>query len=116
MTIGIIVRARRKQLGWTQNELAEKAGVAQPLISRLESGRGGNITIDNLRSLALALGCSVIDLLPEQDRQSLPGKREKSRREAESLSIESLAKGVSEIEKLLGKNENGRHKVEGARA
>ncbi|ADJ29873.1 helix-turn-helix domain-containing protein [Nitrosococcus watsonii] len=99
--IGNIVRNRRKQLGWTQKELAEKSGVAQAQISRLEAGKSYNVTIDSLRNLAWAFGCSVIDLLPEEDQRPLSGKRRLSRKEAELLSIKALDKRISEIEKRL---------------
>ncbi|WP_231561846.1 helix-turn-helix domain-containing protein [Nitrosococcus oceani] len=101
MMIGNIVRNHRKQLGWTQVELAEKSGITQAQISRLEAGRGENITMDNLRNLAHAFGCSVVDLLPEEDQRPSSGKRKLSREEDELLSIETLAKRVSEIEKRL---------------
>jgi transcriptional regulator with XRE-family HTH domain len=101
MTIGSLVWTRRKRLGWTQEELAERAGIGQAHISRLESGKSDNITIDNLRRIARALGCSVVDLLPEEDRRSLSGKRKKDSEESELLSIEALAKRVSELERRL---------------
>jgi transcriptional regulator with XRE-family HTH domain len=101
MTIGFIVRTRRKQLGWTQAELAEKAEIAQAQISRLESGKSDNITIDNLRRVARAFGCSVADLLPEEDRKPSSRRQKEGREEIELLSIESLAKRLSELEKRL---------------
>lgn len=36
---GDTIRERRVELGWTQTELAERAGVAQADISRIENGR-----------------------------------------------------------------------------
>lgn len=45
-TIGDIVRERRKQLGWSQTDLAERVGVSQRTISRVEH----NLFVDALRS------------------------------------------------------------------
>ena len=39
--LGKALRARRKQLGWTQQELGRRAGVRQATISQLENGRAG---------------------------------------------------------------------------
>lgn len=69
MSIGEIVKERRIAKKLNQTELAEKAGIKQATISRLESGTNDNITIENLRSIAAALGCSVVDLLPEADKK-----------------------------------------------
>lgn len=69
MTIGDILKRRRKALGLTQVELADKANVAQSMISQIERGISDNVTIDNLRSLANALDCAVVDLLTERDKK-----------------------------------------------
>lgn len=43
----------RKDLGLTQQQLADKIGVPQPTIARWETGHG-NITINNLQKIANA--------------------------------------------------------------
>lgn len=48
------IRERRLELGLTQNDVAERAGLHQPDVSRLESG-GGTPTIGMLERLAYAL-------------------------------------------------------------
>ena len=48
------IRERRLELGLTQTEVARRAGLRQPEISRLESG-GGTPTIGMLERLAEAL-------------------------------------------------------------
>ncbi|WP_327150268.1 helix-turn-helix domain-containing protein [Nocardia sp. NBC_01329] len=48
------IRERRLELGLTQTEVAERAGLHQPDVSRLESG-GGTPTIGMLERLAYAL-------------------------------------------------------------
>jgi DNA-binding Xre family transcriptional regulator len=68
MDIGDIVKQKRTALDWTQTALEEKSGVTQSMISKLESGEAENVSIGVLRKLAKALKCSLIDLLPEQDK------------------------------------------------
>ena len=53
---------RRKQLGWTQEVLAERVGVDTETISRIE--RGAHLpSLPTLDRLAVALLCSAGDLL-----------------------------------------------------
>lgn len=52
----------RKELGLTQEELAEKSGLSQQYISGLENGLR-NPTIVTVYELATALGVSHLDLL-----------------------------------------------------
>ena len=68
MKIGEIIKRRRCALDLTQVELAQKAKLAQSKISQLENGVSDNVTIDNLRSIAKALKCPLIDLLPDADK------------------------------------------------
>jgi transcriptional regulator with XRE-family HTH domain len=73
MKIGQIVKARREAKKLNQTELAGRSGIKPATVSRLESGKNDNITIENLRNIAKALGCRVIDLLPDEDKKK-PGK------------------------------------------
>lgn len=52
-----LILERRHELVWTQKELAEKAGVGQAVISRIERGRLSP-TLDTYARLAAALGLS----------------------------------------------------------
>lgn len=70
MTIGHNVKKRREAKRWNQQELAAKSTVTQATISRLEAGVF-DPKYSTLRSLAAAFGCSVVDLLPEEDRKKL---------------------------------------------
>ena len=59
------VREIRRTLGWTQNDLAERACVTQGAISGVENGRL-NATADTLERIAKALGVELGDLfVPE---------------------------------------------------
>ena len=53
------ILALRRQHGLTQSELAEIAGVSQPFIAKLESGRAVNIELRTLVRIATALDAQV---------------------------------------------------------
>lgn len=57
------VRARRKALGWSQETLAEKAGLDRTYIGRCEAGKQ-NATLKTIYSLAEVLGVEATELLP----------------------------------------------------
>jgi len=61
------VKALRAKKGWTQNHLADVAGIAQPTIWRLEKGLIRNPKASVLQRLATALGVSADYLLREED-------------------------------------------------
>jgi len=70
MNIGEIIKRRRTSEGLTQVELSQKSNLSQSQISQVEKSISENITIGNLRNIAKALNCAVIDLLPESDKKS----------------------------------------------
>lgn len=53
------LREVREEVGFTQEELAEKSGVSRVTISLIESGRINCVKTDTLVKLADALGKSV---------------------------------------------------------
>jgi transcriptional regulator with XRE-family HTH domain len=55
MSTSVLVRSARKSAGLTQAELAERAGVTQSVIARLERG-GGNPTFLTLERVLHAAG------------------------------------------------------------
>ena len=62
--LGRKITERRKHLGWTQADLAEKLGVDSETISRFE--RGSNLpSLLRLEKLALVLGAPLAELLAE---------------------------------------------------
>jgi transcriptional regulator with XRE-family HTH domain len=61
--LGTAIRLVRQRRGWRQQDLAIKAGVSQSFVSRMELGRLGPQSIDNVRALASALEIRV-DLVP----------------------------------------------------
>ncbi|WP_327114312.1 helix-turn-helix domain-containing protein [Nocardia sp. NBC_01730] len=60
------IRERRLELGLTQTQLAERAGLRQPDVSRLESG-GGTPTIGMLDRLAHALELRFVARFEKSD-------------------------------------------------
>lgn len=63
MKIGDRIRERREALGLSQNELARRSKVSQPVIFSLE--RGDQHTTRRIGAIASALGVSVADLDPD---------------------------------------------------
>ena len=64
------VRARREELGWSQRQLAERAGMTQPVIARFEAG-GTTPTLPLLERLAAALGLTLtVSLTPARRRSA----------------------------------------------
>jgi ribosome-binding protein aMBF1 (putative translation factor) len=63
------IRARREELGWSQRQLAERAGMTQPGVARFEAG-GTTPTLPLLERLASALGLTLIISLAPTDRRS----------------------------------------------
>ena len=59
MAIGKKVYRLRVARKLTQKELADRAGISQAIISRLETDDRDNITSDVLKGLAKVLGCTT---------------------------------------------------------
>jgi len=72
-TIGEKVRAMRRERGWSQEQLSDRAvGVSQSLVSRIENGTS-RVPLDAARSIAAAFGVDPSELLDgtETDRTRL---------------------------------------------
>lgn len=63
------VRSRREELGWSQRQLAERAGMIQPGVARFEAG-GTTPTIPVLERLASVLGLQLTVALDPQECRS----------------------------------------------
>lgn len=59
--IGAAIRKRRKELGLTQEQLAEKAGVSYQQLQRYENG-GSMLNVENVQRIALSLQTPVAAL------------------------------------------------------
>ncbi len=69
-TIGRIVKNLRKKHGWTQKDLAKKAGISNVTISELENGTTEMPEILTLRKLATAFGMEFSDLMNCECKES----------------------------------------------
>ncbi len=67
--IGKTIRKRREQLGISQTELAEKAGLHRTYINNIEGG-SKNISIDSLKGIADALNTKISELLSSAEESS----------------------------------------------
>lgn len=56
--IGGIIRNRRKELGYSQEQLAERIGVSYQQIQRYENGNS-MLNVENIQRIAKALGVTV---------------------------------------------------------
>ncbi len=67
--LGERIRACRQRLGWSQNELASRAGVKQPTLQRIEAAKRQDPGFSIVDRLARALGVSL-DLLAGRDGET----------------------------------------------
>ena len=65
------VRALRARKRWSQDELAGRLGITQRTLSRLESGRRGDVGIVELERLCEAFGVDLPELLTGADLRKL---------------------------------------------
>jgi transcriptional regulator with XRE-family HTH domain len=59
------IRAARGLLGWSQTVLSTNAGMALQTVIRLETGRGGKVSLDAAAKMAAALGAAGVEFIPE---------------------------------------------------
>ena len=74
------IREARKNKNLTQSELAERAGVSQPLIARIE-GENVDPTIDTLYTIVSVLNDSSSELGQEEVKISMPSVLEGARKQ-----------------------------------
>src|SRR5947209_2169382 len=68
--VGDRIKARRLELGWTQDHLALKAGISKSFLSDLENGKR-SVGAENLLDISRALGVSL-DLLMTGEASEKP--------------------------------------------
>ena len=64
---GAVLRARREDAGYSQEELAERAGLHRTYVSLIERGQR-NATLGVLEQLARALDVRMAELVDELER------------------------------------------------
>ncbi len=75
--IGAIIGEVRRAIGWSQRELAARAGVSQPLVSAIENGQLPKVSVVTLTRLLEAMGARLIldasrPFLGDRERQRDP--------------------------------------------
>ena len=60
------IRVWRNFRGFTQQELADRAGISKPYLSQIETGKRTG-TADVLVAIAVALGVTIDDVIPTND-------------------------------------------------
>ena len=74
-----VLRNKRKDAGWSQQKLAEKAGLSLRTVCYLES-RGTNPTFETVCALAEAFGCATDELRPGNfcNEEKICGRKKKT--------------------------------------
>jgi predicted DNA-binding mobile mystery protein A len=114
------IRTIREALGMTSGQLAKKAGLGQPRISRLENAEmAGDLKVSSLQKIAKALGMRLVygfvsegaleDMVRNQAKKIVLRRMERLDRtmqlEQQGLSDEEKSKAVEDmIDKLLMEN------------
>ena len=68
MSLGQNIKKYRVVAGLTQKELAEKVGLGQSMLSRIECG-GADTTVGNIVNIAKVLQCTASNLLEGLDEE-----------------------------------------------
>jgi transcriptional regulator with XRE-family HTH domain len=74
VTLGERIRAKRLERGWTQDELARRAGISKGFLSDLENNKRG-VNADTLLDVAQALGVSIDYLMTGSEEERAAAER-----------------------------------------
>jgi transcriptional regulator with XRE-family HTH domain len=89
--LGNGLRDARQRAGMSQRRLAARAGLSQPEISRLETGRGSDAGLDTWAACAAAVGSQLAAFLEQASGADLPRDIEHLRRQ--NLVVREAAPG-----------------------
>ena len=102
------IKGLRKDLGMTQEQLAERSGLSQSMIADIENGRRPNLTTPTLVKLAQGLNCHYVSqLIPIKDihvildEQSSAVAKKIISTSSGSMAIEMQMPGPEIIEKQI---------------
>ena len=79
--LGDELRAARLEASWSQEKLAEQAGISRNYVSLLELNRKSP-TVDVLLAICQALDVSAADLVRRVEEENPPGRKKRRRRAA----------------------------------
>jgi transcriptional regulator with XRE-family HTH domain len=74
-SVGERIRGRRVELGWTQDQLGQKAGLSKSFLSDLENGKrsvGANNLLDIARALGVSLDFLMTGTASQDQRREVP--------------------------------------------
>src|SRR4051794_10917035 len=91
---GATIRRLRKQRGLTQEELANKTGIAQKYVSALERGQRTNPSREVVSALAKALQVPVTDLAKAAWGDNPPPESDSGRAPANVQDLPSIIQGA----------------------
>lgn len=69
--IGKIIRDKRRSLGLTIEQLAEKADVSESLVSQLERGVNSNISLNKLERISSAVNLKLPELFDQPEHTGI---------------------------------------------
>jgi transcriptional regulator with XRE-family HTH domain len=96
MKIGLRIRERRKELGWSLRELGERAGVSAGFLSQVENDQVSP-SLNSLQSIATAMQVPMFSLLNDTPSGSVvkAGERRKFSFEGSKISYDLLTTDFS---------------------
>jgi putative transcriptional regulator len=98
VTLGKRIAARRLALGWSQNELARRAGVNHPTLFKIEAGQRLNPSVSVVVPIARALGTTAEALFGlEREETRLLVEANKA---AMVVEVRTLGRKISEAARL----------------
>ena len=94
------LRQLKKKSNMTNQQIAEKSNIPESTVARIFSGKTPNPTVTTVISMARAMGCSVADLLSEEDDESKTAENNPSdisENEKADSSAENAGAGDAEV-------------------
>lgn len=97
-SLGEQIKNIRESLGMTQEQLAQRSGLAQSMVAEIENGKRTNLSISTIKKLAEGLYCDpLFQVLPKKDISEILD--EQSTRLAEKIVF--ISSGSAAIEMQL---------------
>ena len=105
MTVGQVIALRRREKGWSQEELSWRSGLSRTQVGRIERDESAP-TLKSIEVLESVLGMELYDLFMEQKREQMKSPKKKERGPGKAIGSfekELARKGLTdeELEELL---------------